>query len=59
MIDRSQPHPQVHYTGHFNAQSNSFSGEWEIQKVIDEETLYISSGTWEMRKKPAEGDVPG
>jgi len=51
MIDRSRPHVPIHYTGYFDPQSNSFSGEWEIQKVIDQETLYISKGTWEMRKK--------
>jgi len=57
ILDRSKTH-QVHYTGIFDPETQRFSGEWEIEKVLEEDFfggayLHIWCGTWEMEKKPA------
>jgi hypothetical protein len=43
----------------FDPEMQRFSGEWEIERVLEEDFfggayLHVSSGTWEMQKKPAE-----
>ena len=57
-IDRSRKHPSVHYTGYFDPETGSFAGEWEIEtpveKGVGNSRVHVSSGFWEMQKKPAE-----
>jgi len=54
VIDKAKKPHEVHYTGSFDPVANSFSGDWDIEVVlekgIDGDVLQISSGTWELRK---------
>lgn len=54
-IDRTRKHPSIHYTGYFDPATETYSGEWDIEKVVErdffgDESLHIASGFWEMRK---------
>jgi len=58
-VDRNRQHPPIHYTGYYNEGTRSFSGEWVIGTVGETDfwgnsSIRVSSGTWEMKKRPAE-----
>lgn len=54
-IDRSKPGPKIKYTGEYNEQTQTFSGEWVIK--ITFLLLWIipmrlkSTGSWTMQRK--------
>lgn len=54
-IDYTQPHPEIHYSGYYDASTQTFSGEWEMvveEEISDDGTLeYLLTGEWKMKKQ--------
>ena len=52
--DMERNHPEIHYSGMFNEETNTFSGIWEIEVIIEEgienNLSYFLSGNWEIKK---------
>lgn len=53
-VDTTNPKPQLSYTGQYNSQMKSFSGQWELwanEKLENNGSFGdIFTGTWEMTK---------
>ena len=51
----SKPSPEIHYTGHYDERTKTFSGNWEMVENIESDPFgdmeYLNTGTWEMKKE--------
>lgn len=50
-LDRTKPHPQIHYRGYYDELKKIYSGEWELfYELPDEENIVeVQTGEWIMR----------
>ncbi len=52
--NKGKPHPIVSYSGEYNTNTKTFSGQWELRREIAPVGEYwledISTGTWEIRR---------
>ena len=52
--DKSRQHPIIAYSGEYNPNTQTFSGQWELRMEIEPVGEYwledIWTGTWEIRK---------
>lgn len=64
VLDWERKH-EVHYTGMFDPETQSFSGDWEIESKLGkgffwgDDYVRVHSGTWEMKKRPDSSTRPG
>ena len=54
VLDESRPPHVVNYSGEYNHETQTFSGEWDIRLDTEErifgKSQQVASGFWEMRK---------